>query len=362
MSTLNPATHIDAAQVVEAAAESILVTTAELDEPGPVIIYVNPAFERMTGWRKSEVIGQTPRILQGPETDRALLKALRSQLEAGHVWEGRAVNYRRDGSAFIMEWSVTPLRNEEGQVHQYLAVQRDVTARVDADRARTNLSRYFSPQLVTLLAERDEPLGPGRRQHAAVLFVDIVGFTRMAEEASPEQLIMLLRSFHKRVERLVFRHDGAVLGFLGDAIIATFGVPESSERDSVRALACARAMLEEIKRWNRKRLDSGSFAVPVGIGLHCGPVTVGDIGSERTMAFTVIGDTVNVASRLEKLTRTLDCSMVISDDLVRAVQGRVEGEEADVLFAGLDDKGEHQISGRSRPVRIWTLDYATDAR
>ncbi|NKL24717.1 adenylate/guanylate cyclase domain-containing protein [Rhizobium leguminosarum] len=356
VAAFDPMTEIDAAQVIDAAAESMLVTTAELDWPGPTIVYVNPAFERMTGWHRTEVIGKTPRLLQGPETDRSVFENLRSQLAAGRTWEGTAVNYRKDGSTFMMEWSIVPLRDEAGKIRQYLAVQRDVTARIELNRARTNLSRYFSPQLVKLLANRDVPLGPGRRQDVSVLFIDVVSFTRMAETALPEHLLALLRSFHKRMERLIFRHNGAVLGFIGDAIMVAFGVPETSRHDPVDALACAREMLEEIAEWNAKRSRSGTFAVEVGIGLHCGPVVVGDVGSEQSMAFTVIGDTVNVAARLEKLTRALKCALVVSNDLVRAVRESAEEAVAEGLLAGLDDKGDHPIRGRSGPVRLWALD------
>jgi PAS domain S-box-containing protein len=349
-------TAVDAVQVIEAAAESMLVTTADLDWPGPTIVYANPAFERMTGWSRSEIIGKTPRILQGLETDRSVFKNLRSRLLAGEVWESRTVNYRKDGTPFVMEWSIVPLRDGNGQIHQYLAVQRDVTARMEADRARTNLSRYFSPQLAKLLAERDEPVGPGRRQDVAVLFVDIIGFTRIAETMPPDQLVALLRSFYIRMERLVFDHDGAIQGFMGDGIMATFGVPETSERDPVNALACARTMLDEIVRWNTTCPASESFEVSVGIGIHFGPAVFGDIGSTRNMTFTVIGDTVNVAHRLEQLTRKVACALVVSDDLVRAIRERAAGQEAAPLLAGMKDRGEHRIRGRVRRVRIWTRD------
>jgi len=255
-----------------------------------------------------------------------------------------------------MEWSIVPLVDGDGKIRQYLAVQRDVTARIEANRARANLSRYFSPQLVELLANRDVPLGPGRRQDVSVLFIDVVGFTRTAETALPEQLVVLLRSFHKRMERLIFRHNGAILGFIGDAIMVAFGVPETGRRDPVDALACARGMLEAVAEWNAERSGSDRFAVEVGIGLHCGPVIVGDVGSERSMAFTVIGDTVNVAERLEKLTRTLKCALVVSNDLVLAVRESAEEAVAEGLLAGLNDKGYRQIRGRSGPVRLWALD------
>jgi PAS domain S-box-containing protein len=359
MTMPSPTAAVDAVQIVEAAAESLLVTTSDLDWPGPTIVYANAAFERMTGWSRTEVIGKTPRILQGADTDRSVFVDLRSRLLAGDTWENRTINYRKDGTPFVMEWSIVPLRNSAGQVHQYLAVQRDVTARIEAERARTNLSRYFSPQLVDLLAKRDDPVGP-RRQNVAVLFVDIRGFTRIAETTSPDQLVALLRSFYIRMERLVFRHDGAIQGFMGDGIMATFGVPETSERDPVNALACAQGMLDEIARWNAERQASESIAVSVGIGVHYGPAVLGDIGDTRNITFTVVGDTVNIARRLEQLTRKVPCALVVSDDLVRAIRERAGGREAAALLASMRERGNQKVRGKAQSVRIWT--HASDIR
>lgn len=111
------------------ARESILITDAELDPPGPKIIFVNPAFTRMTGYTAAEVIGKTPRILQGPRTDKAVLARLRHKLERGELFEGEAVNYRKDGTEFDLEWQIAPIRNAGGTVTHFVATQRDVTRR-----------------------------------------------------------------------------------------------------------------------------------------------------------------------------------------------------------------------------------------
>src|SRR3989442_15581455 len=98
-----------------------------------------------------------------------------------------------------------------------------VAERAGAERARGNLSRYFSPKVVDTLAERDEPLGRVRRQAVGVLFADLVGFTTMAEDMTPEEGMALLRDFHGRMEEVVFRHNGCLGKFIGDALLATFG-------------------------------------------------------------------------------------------------------------------------------------------
>jgi PAS domain S-box-containing protein len=119
--------------VLEQSTESVVITTAQLDLPGPQIVYVNPAFTRMTGYTLEEVLGKTPRILQGPSTDRSVLNRLRQDCAAGKVFQGKAINYRKDGSEFYLEWSIGPVWNERGEITHFIATQRDVTERQRID-------------------------------------------------------------------------------------------------------------------------------------------------------------------------------------------------------------------------------------
>ncbi len=109
--------------------EAILITDAELDLPGPRIVFVNPAFTKMTGYHEEEVFGKTPRILQGPGTDRTVLDRLRQNLERGEGFEGEAINYRKDGTEFDMQWQIAPIRNASGTITHFVANQRDITTR-----------------------------------------------------------------------------------------------------------------------------------------------------------------------------------------------------------------------------------------
>jgi adenylate cyclase len=225
-----------------------------------------------------------------------------------------------------------------------------VAERADAERERGNLARYFSPRVVDELAERDEPLGRTRRQAVGVLFADLVGFTTMAEEMTPEDVMEMLRVFHGRMEAQVFRHNGCLEKFIGDALLATFGVPDVGAHDATDALACARGMLEALAEWNREREAAGQAALRMGIGLHYGPVVLGDIGSERSMAFATIGDTINVASRLQSLTRDLGARIVASGPLV----ARLGSEATDFsLLQGLVDKGSQARRGHHATVEVW---------
>jgi len=226
-----------------------------------------------------------------------------------------------------------------------------VAERAGAERARGNLARYFSPKVVDVLAERDEPLGRVRRLPVGVLFADLVGFTTLAEEMTPEDVMALLRAFHGRMEEEVFRYGGCLEKFIGDALLATFGVPDTGPRDAADALACARGMLAALDAWNAERASGGLPPMRMGLGLHYGPVVAGDIGSRRSMAFATVGDTTNVASRLQALTRELGATIVASGALVAAV----EHEGADVaLLRGLTPRGPHALRGRDAPIDLWT--------
>jgi len=218
--------------------------------------------------------------------------------------------------------------------------------RADAERARANLARYFSPNIVDLLADSDEPLGPVRRQTVAVLFVDIVGFTRMAEAMPPEAVVAMLREFHERMAGQIFACGGTVEKYIGDAIFAVFGLPSASPHDALNALRCAALMLKELAAWNAARAEAGEPPLGIGIGLNYGPAVLGDVGSEHSLSFTVIGDTVNVASRLQGLTRELGTPLVVAEAIVRQIGGGA-------LPLALQDRGERELRGRSGTIRIW---------
>jgi adenylate cyclase len=234
---------------------------------------------------------------------------------------------------------VRKLRDIEGQ-------------RAAAQRARNNLARYFSPGVVDMLADRDQPFGPVRRQNIAVLFVDIVGFTGISETMAPEEVIDLLRAFAERMSAPVFACGGTLDKLIGDAMLATFGVPAPSERDAQNALHCAELMMSAMESWNEERAAAGRQRLAMGIGLNYGPAVIGDVGSEHYMSFTVVGDTVNTASRLQTLTRTLKARLLASDALIAAAKTRPLEAIAGILDR-LVDGGEQAVPGRNRPVRVW---------
>ena len=219
------------------------------------------------------------------------------------------------------------------------------------ERERTNLARYFSPNVVEQLSKNDEPLKQVRTENVAVLFADIVGFTAYADGRNPAEVIGTLRRFHERMEREIFRHEGTLDKYLGDGLMATFGTPFPGASDAGNALRCAQTMLSAIDDLNRERRHRGEPPIRISIGLHYGQVVLGDIGLNR-LEFAVIGTTVNAASRLESLTREFGCAIIASDDLVQ--RARAETSSSDADFTHLVAQPPQAIRGLEQPLGIWT--------
>ncbi|WP_158965667.1 adenylate/guanylate cyclase domain-containing protein [Chachezhania sediminis] len=219
------------------------------------------------------------------------------------------------------------------------------------ERERANLSRYFSPNVVEELSHSDEPLKRIQTHNVGVLFVDIVGFSTFAAARHPEEVIGTLRAFLVRMETEVFRHGGTLDKYLGDGLMATFGTPVAGPRDACSALACAEAMIRVTDAWNAERARLGEVPIRASVGVDYGPVVLGDIGANR-LEFAVIGNTVNVASRLEKLTRQLNVRIAVSDNLRAQALSEADGDGA---VAALCDCGPQEIRGLDRPVRVWAI-------
>lgn len=170
------------------------------------------------------------------------------------------------------------------------------------EQAEGALSRYVSHQVARKIMESPDGgavMGEGRRTHAAVLISDIRGFTPLSDGMDPAELVKLLNSYFTRMVDVVFRHDGTLDKFVGDALIVVFNDPIEQPDPERRAVACAADMQRALAKFNEEQAAAGRRTLGVGIGVHCGPVVAGNVGSEFRMDYTVIGDTVNYASRLQ---------------------------------------------------------------
>lgn len=219
---------------------------------------------------------------------------------------------------------------------------RERGRRRQAEQARASLARYVSP----LAGTEARPPSEGVR-HAAVMFADLRSFTAASEALSAEQTMDLLRGFHRRVERVVTQSQGEIDKFIGDGVLAVFGAQGSDPDAARKAVACVRALADEIAAWTRARAAHGAPPVHVSIGAHLGPVMLGEVGGEAYAQMTVTGDTVNVASRLEALTRTHGVTILASDALIEAARA------AGASLEGFVELPMQEIRGRRRPLGVW---------
>ena len=213
---------------------------------------------------------------------------------------------------------------------------------------RANLSRYFPPSLVDELASASSDVGSVRSQEVAVLFADIVGFTQLAERERPETVIQLLRSCHAIIEQAIFSNGGTLDKYLGDGVMATFGTPRVSPADCANALAAARDIVDGVASGNAALATSGLPQLRISVGVHFGPAILGNIGSERRLEFATLGDTVNVASRLEAATRGLGCQIVVSDAVVSRIGDAGSGMRSDFRRVPA-----LSLRGREAPIDVW---------
>jgi len=342
--------------ILNTAMDAIITT----DETGRVVGH-NPAAARMFGFDENAILGQTiGDLIVPPHLRQAHLDGIRRYVETGtpHVL-GQLLELeaqRADGSIMPVELTVTEVPLPEGRL--FTAIIRDISERkryqqqlADGDRQRAVLARHFSPNMVDELMRAGGQLDSERTQIIGVLFADLFNFTATSAALPRKEVIGLLRRFHALVEEAVFGHNGTLDKYIGDGVMATFGTPWPGPQDATNALGCTRALVKGLNLWNRERAEKDLRPIRIGVGLHYGEATMGNVGSARRFEHTVVGETVNLASRIENLTRTLDTAILVSDTVIEAVKR----EGGDAALAGFRQMGGHAIRGHREPVELWGL-------
>lgn len=194
---------------------------------------------------------------------------------------------------------------------------------VKIEEKRHNLSRFFSPRVVADLQNASGVLDLQRR-NAAIMFIDIRGFTSYAESAPTHELARVLAEYRHIVAGKVFAHGGTVDKFIGDGVMAVFGQPRPMPDDVERALKCAIALTNALEKWRCNTVHCGGPDLKTGIGLHYGTILGGVLESGFHDEFTVIGDAVNVAQRLESLAKFLQSPLVVSECVINGATDFIE--------------------------------------
>jgi class 3 adenylate cyclase len=222
------------------------------------------------------------------------------------------------------------------------------TLHAEGLRVKDVLSRYVSrPVAEAVLQAQDAvPLGPGRRQRVTVMFTDIRGFTSISERLPPEEVVAFLNSYFSRMVGAVFAFDGMLDKYIGDGMMAVFGAPIVHADHALRAVKAAFRMRQELKALNLELEARGQPPLAIGIGLHTGECVIGNIGTEQRLDYTAIGDTVNMASRIEGLTKEHGVDILVSAETWREVQKMVLSRPLSAVT----------LRGRSAPLDLHVLE------
>jgi adenylate cyclase len=243
--------------------------------------------------------------------------------------------------------TVLPLTSAEKKRLGSMLLIEDISSE---KRLKSTMSRYMDPGIADRLVAGGAEILGGQAAVATVLFSDIRGFTTITEQLGPQGTVALLNEYFTLMVDCIQAEEGMLDKFIGDAMMAGFGVPVTHEDDADRAMRAAIAMMSELRRWNAQRAAEGKAPVDIGIGLNTDSVVSGNIGSRKRMDYTMIGDGVNLASRLESACKQYGAHIIISEFTYSQLRGTYRVRELDLVV----------VKGKSQPVAIYeVLDYHT---
>lgn len=218
----------------------------------------------------------------------------------------------------------------------------------ERETVKSAFASYVSHQVVdTILRTGVTPILHGERRRVTVLFCDIKGFTSMSERLKPETVVEILNSYFEKVVDIIFKYQGTLDKFMGDGLMAIFGAPAEDPFQEEHAIRAALEMKAVLRDLSDQFLKQHDLTFGIGIGINSGIAIVGNIGSSKRMDYTAIGDTVNLAARLESKTRELNADILISEETCNAVRGAFPG--------GLEKVGSLTVKGRENAVTTYAV-------
>ncbi len=236
--------------------------------------------------------------------------------------------------------TVNPLTNPEGGVRGGLVVLEDIS---QEKRMKTTMYRYMTPGVAErVMALGEDALMVGERKEVTILFSDIRGYTTLTENFEASQVVSLLNQYFETMVEAVFNYDGTLDKFIGDALMAVFGAPLPIQDHAWKAVQSALDMRARLKEFNDRQTE---HKIAIGIGISSGEVVSGNIGSQKRMDYTVIGDGVNLSSRLESITKQYHCDIILSEFTYQLCRDRIRVRELDKI----------RVKGKKQAVSIYEL-------
>jgi PAS domain S-box-containing protein len=247
--------------------DSVLITDADVNFPGPRIVFVNPGFSKMTGYSREEVLGKTPRILQGPKTDRKVLDELRRCLENGEPFFGETINYKKDGSEYFLEWHISPVRDASGRITHFVSVQRNITERKRAEELNVRFQQQKARTAAIVETQEEERRRIAKELHDAL--GQMLVAAKLNVDILEDKLTGADKDAHRRVENVKSMLNQIMLEVrrisydLMPSILEDFGLPPALNHLCEQLSQTQKLKIRFVSAGMTERL-----ARPVEIGLY----------------------------------------------------------------------------------------------
>ncbi len=325
--------------------ESMSNGVITIDDEG-VIVTCNAAALRIMQVSLIEVIDKRAEEYFIDHNDWVLEKIKRvEKMQSSDISMDAEMEY--GGERLSVNLTILPLKDSEGKKLGSMIMIDDISSE---KRMKSTMARYMDPGLVDQLLEGGEDILGGKSVVATVLFSDVRNFSRITDELGAQGTVSLLNEFFTIMVDCIQREGGMLDKFIGDAIMAAFGLPLAHENDEDRGVRAAVSMITELSIWNQKRIAEGKKPIEMGIGLNTDMIVSGNIGSPKRMDYTMIGGGVNLAARLESACKQYSTRILISENTFKKLRGTYRIREIDLVVA----------KGNTEPVGVYeVLDYYT---
>lgn len=319
-------------------------TIVSKTDPYGRIIYANDEFCRLSKYRRDELIGRPHNIVRHPDMPKEAFRDMWATIKSGATWKGIVSNRAKDGSTYVVNATIIPIRDSDQRTIEYIGIRNDITELIKAEERIHKLlsaSMRFVPSqfLKALSAEDVTHIQPGDAVlvERAMLFADIRGFTRDAYNTEAKIIFEKLNRYNHFVEPVIREHNGFIDKFIGDGLMAIFEKAEDAVRAGI-------AIFDAVEKFNAELIAAQKEPIKIGIGIHWGKVALGTVGTLERMDTTVIGDAVNTAARIEALTKNGSVPFLFSGEIASRLPPEITVRRV----------GTTQLRGRNEKTVLYT--------